>query len=138
VEATIRITADHEAEVRADVLAEFAAAGIIPTTEQVESAVAERLQALIEADVAAYEAGALTDDLAVALEPLLTFELSPDQFGRLQKARILKILDFDLVHVTADGQDRYYYRDHYDHDTEKPPADRLADNLLSKPRYNIV
>jgi hypothetical protein len=138
VEATIRITADHEAEVRAAVLADFAAAGIIPTPEQVESAVAARLQALIEEDVAAYEAGALTDDLAVALEPLLTFELSPDQFGRLQKARILKILDFDLVHVTADGQDRYYYRDHYDHDTEKPPADRLADNLLSKPRYHVA
>jgi hypothetical protein len=135
-QATIQITADHDAEIRAAVLADFADDGIIPTPEQVEAAVAAGLQTLIDEDVAAYEAGALTDDLAVALEPLLTFELSPDQFGRLQKAKILKILEFDLVHVTADGQDRYYYRDHYDPDAEKPPADRLADNLLSKPRYN--
>jgi hypothetical protein len=137
-QATLSITAAHEAEVRAAVLADFAANGIIPTPEQVDAAVAARLQALIEADVAAYEDGALAADLDAALEPLLTFELSPDGFGRLQKARILKILEFDLVHVTADGRDQYYYRDHYDAETEKPPADRLADNLLSKPRYHAA
>lgn len=135
VEAATRITAESEADMRAEVLAEFAAGGIIPTAEQVDAAVAARLQALIDEDVAAYEAGALEDDLAAALEPLLTFELSPDQFGRLQTAKVLKIQDFDLVHVTADGQDQYYYRDHYDHETEKTPAQKQADNLISKPRY---
>jgi hypothetical protein len=135
-QAAIQVAADHEAAVRAAVLDEFAANGIIPTSEQVEAAVAARLQDLVDEDVAAYEAGALADDLAAALEPLLTFELSPDQFGRLQTARILKILEFDLVHVTASGRDRYYYRDHYDASVERPPADRLADNLLSKPRYS--
>jgi hypothetical protein len=135
-EAATRITAESEADIRAEVLAQFAGDGIIPTAEQVDAAVAARLQALIDEDVAAYEAGALEDDLTAALEPLLTFELSPDQFGRLQTARILKIQDYDLVHVTADGKDQYYYRDHYDHETEKTPAQRLADNLLSKPRYH--
>lgn len=137
-EATVRITTDHEAEVRAAVLADFAADGIIPTPEQVEAEVAIRLGQLIDEDVAAYEAGALSDDLAAALEPLLTFELSPDQLGRLQTAKILKILDYDLVHQTADGLDRYYYRDHYDAHTEKTPAERAADNLINKSRYEAA
>ena len=47
-------------------------------------------------------------------------------------------IDGRLVHVTADGQDQYYYRDHYDRDTEKTPAEKLADNLPSKPRYEGV
>jgi len=109
------------------------AQGIIPTSEQVEAEVAARKQAIVDTAVAAYEAGSLADDLAAAIAPLLRFELSPDQFGRLQTAGLLKIAKYDLVEIGA--EERYYYRDHYVRDEEPTKAARLADNLHSKPRY---
>ena len=86
----VRATAEAAAEaqdsiIRSEVLDEFDAQGIIPTDEQVNEEVAARKRVIVDTAVAAYEAGSLADDLAAAIAPLLRFELSPDQFGRLQE-----------------------------------------------------
>ena len=134
VRATAQAAAEAEDSIiRQEVLDAFDAQGIIPTSEQVEAEVAARKQAIVDTAVAAYEAGSLADDLAAAIAPLLRFELSPDQFGRLQTAGLLKIAKYDLVEIGA--EERYYYRDHYVRAEEPTKAARLADNLHSKPRY---
>ncbi|HEX2511293.1 MAG TPA: hypothetical protein VHK44_01710, partial [Xanthobacteraceae bacterium] len=88
---------------------------------------------IVDAAVAAYEAGSLADDLAAAIAPLLRFELSPDQFGRLQAKGILKIAKYELVEIGT--EERYYYRDRYVREEEPTTAARLADNLHNQPRY---
>jgi hypothetical protein len=132
-QVTPQIVADNETDVRAQVLADFAASGVIPTPEQVDAAVAAGLQALIDADVQAYVDGALSADLEAALQPLLRLELKPTHFGKLQSEDILKIEDYDLIHFHH--RDAFYYRDHYEPLVEDTKAKRLADNLRSKPAY---
>jgi hypothetical protein len=134
----VRATAEAAAEsedsiIRSEVLDEFDAQGIIPTSEQVEAAVAARKQEIVDTAVAAYESGSLADDLTAAIAPLLRFELSPDQFGRLQEKGVLKIAKYELVEIGT--EDRFYYRDRYVRAEEPTVAARLADNLHSKPRY---
>lgn len=126
------VTANEPTE-RAAVLAEFATSGVIPTPEQIEAAVAARLQALVDADVEAYIDGPLAADLEARLLPLLRFELDADHFGRLQSDGVLELRDFDLVRIAA--RDAFYYRDHYVAAIETTAAKRRADNLRSKPRY---
>lgn len=127
------ITAAEEAAIRAQVLADFANAGVVPTQEQVDTAVATRLQALIDEAVAAYVENELPADLDAAIDPLLRLEMQPTQFGRFQDAGLLKLAEYDLIELRA--QERWYYRDRYDHATEKPPAKKEADNLPGKRRY---
>ncbi|MDO8458991.1 MAG: hypothetical protein Q7T07_18985 [Burkholderiaceae bacterium] len=128
-----QIWADHEAGVRMQVLADFAALGLFPTSEEIEAAVAAGIQPFIKANVDAYLLGALPSDLDAALLPLLRLELAQTHFGKLQQDGILIIKYFDLVHVP--GRQAYYYRDHYVAALENTPAKRVADNLHSKPRY---
>ena len=130
---TPQIWADHEAAVRTQVLADFAALGLFPTSEEIETAVAAGIQPFIKANVDAYVLGPLTSELDAALLPLLRFELAQTHFGKLQKEGVLIIKYFDLVHFSA--RDTYYYRDHYVAALEDTPAKRVADNLHSKPRY---
>ncbi len=130
---TPQIWADHEAEVRMQVLANFAASGLFPTSEEIEAAVAAGIQPFIKANVDAYLLGPLPSELDAALLPLLRFELAQTHFGKLQQDGILIIKYFDLVHVPA--RNAYYYRDHYVAALENTPAKRIADNLHSKPRY---
>jgi hypothetical protein len=130
---TPQIVAEHEAEVRAQVLADFAEAGLFPTSEEIEAAVAAGIQPFIDASVDAYREGALPSHLDAALRPLLLFELAQTHFGKLQQDGILVIKYFDLVHVPA--RSGYYYRDRYVPALEHTAAKRKADNLHSKPRY---
>jgi hypothetical protein len=130
---TPQIWTDHEAAVRMQVLADFAALGLFPTSEEIEAAVAAGIQPFIKANVDAYLLGALPSDLYAALLPLLRLELAQTHFGKLQQDGVLIIKFFDLVHVPARGT--YYYRDHYVASLENTPAKQLADNLHSKPRY---
>ena len=137
--ARATITAEHEARIREEVVAELEASGVIPTQEQVDAEVARRLEALVAEDVAAYEAGQLLSDLAAAIEPLLRFSLSPDGFGHLQEHRVLTINDFDRITTTdAQGERRFYYRDHYVRAEEPTPALRLADNLVNRPKFRTA
>lgn len=134
----VRATAEAAAEaedsiIRGEVLDEFDAQGIIPTDEQVEADVAARKQVIVDTAVSTYESTSLVDDLAAAVAPLVRFELSPDQMGRLQTKGLLKIAKYDLVEIGTEEQ--YYYRDHYVRAEETTPALRLADNLHSQPRY---
>jgi hypothetical protein len=131
--ARARITAESEADIRTQVLAEFDAAGVIPTPEQVDARVAEELEKLIAADVKSYVDGPLAADLDAALLPLLRFELSPSGFGRLQHHDLLFLKDY--IHVRVVEDDSFHYRDHYDPATETTPEEREADNLGSRPRY---
>lgn len=80
-------------------------AGVIPTQEEIEARIA----------------------------PLSRFELDSRHFGRLQQANHLTIEEYDLIYV--EDTDRYDYRDHYVPRIETTRAKRLADNLLSKPRF---
>lgn len=135
-EAKATAEAAAEAEdsiIRAQVLDEFDAQGIIPTDEQVEAEVTARKQAQVTEAVSIYENGPLADDLAAAILPLLRFELSPDQMGRLQTAGLLKIAKYELIEIGT--EERYYYRDKYVRAEEPTPAARLADNLHSQPKY---
>lgn len=127
------ITANQEATVRAQVIADFATSGVIPTQPEVDAAVARALQTLIDTEVTAYVDGALTADLDAALLPLLRLQLAPTHFGELQAKGVLTIKDFDLIHLTASN--RFYYRDHFDGTVEKTAAQRQADNLPHRPRY---
>jgi len=137
--ARVTITAEHETRIRDEVVAELEAAGVIPTQEQVDAEVASRLEALIAEDVAAYEAGRLVSDLAAAIEPLLRFSLSPDGFGHLQEHRVLTINDFDRITTTdPEGERRFYYRDRYVRAEEPTPAQRLADNLVNRPKFRTA
>jgi hypothetical protein len=133
VAVSATITANQEAAVRAQVLADFAASGVIPTQQEIDAAVTSALQVLIDADVAAYVDGALTADLDAALLPLLRLQMAPTHFGELQSKGVLTIKDFDLIHLTASN--RFYYRDHFDGRVEKTLAQRQADNLPHRPRY---
>jgi hypothetical protein len=130
---TPQIWADHEAAVRMQVLADFAALGLFPTSEEIEAAVAAGIQPFIKANVDAYLLGALPSDLYAALLPLLRLELAQTHFGKLQQDGILIIKFFDLVHVPA--RNAFYYRDRFVASLENTPAKRKADNLYSKPRY---
>jgi hypothetical protein len=135
-EVTATAEAAAEAEdsiIRSEVLGEFDAQGIIPTDEQVEAEVAARKQKIVATALAAYEESSLANDLAAAIAPLLRFELSPDQFGRLQTEGLLRIVKYELVEIGT--AERYYYRDRYVRDEEPTTAARLADNLHSQPRY---
>ncbi|MCC7062757.1 MAG: hypothetical protein IT456_08140 [Planctomycetes bacterium] len=127
------IIAAHEAEVRAQVLAEIAATGVFVAPDEVEARVAAGLQAFIDAAVAEYEAGQLTGDLEARLLPLLRFELGATHIGKLQQQGVLTVAEFDLVHLAA--RDQYYYRDRYVPALETTPAKRLADNLRNMPRF---
>lgn len=130
---TPQIWADHEPTVRMQVLADYAALGLFPTSEEIEAAVAEGIQPFIKSNVDAYLLGPLPSQLDAALLPLLRLELAQTHFGKLQQDGILIIKYFDLVHVPA--RQAYYYRDHYVASLENTPAKREADNLHSKPRY---
>ena len=135
-EATATAEAAAEAAdpiIRSEVLDEFDAQGIIPTDEQVEAEVAAQKQKIVVTAVAAYEETSLANDLAAAIAPLLQFELSPDQFGRLQTEGLLRIAKYELVEIGT--AERYYYRDRYVREEEPTTAARLADNLHSQPRY---
>jgi hypothetical protein len=136
VEVTASITAAQEPTVRAKVIADFAAAGIIPTQQDIDNAVAAALQALINEAVSAYADSTLATDLEAALQPLLRFQLSPTQFGELQTKGVLTIEGFDLIHVHATH--RFYYRDHYQSKIETTAALRKADNLINRPRYRTT
>ena len=134
VSATAEAAAEAEdSSIRAEVVDEFDAQGIIPTDEQVEAEVAARKLAKVAAAVALYEATSLADDLAAAIAPLLRFELSPDQMGRMQTKGLLKIAKYDLIEIGTEKS--YYYRDRYVKAEEPTPAARRADNLHSQPRY---
>jgi hypothetical protein len=135
-EVTATAEAAAEAEdsiIRLEVLDEFDARGIIPTDEQVDAEVTARKRKIVATAVAAYEESSLGNDLAAAIAPLLRFELSPDQFGRLQKEGLLRIAKYELVEIGT--AERYYYRDRYVREEEPTTAARLADNLHSQPRY---
>lgn len=135
-EVTATAEAAAEAEdsiIRSEVFDEFDAQGIIPTDEQVEAEVAARKQKIVATAVAAYEESSLANDLAAAIAPLLRFELSPDQFGRLQTEGILRIAKYELVEIGT--AERFYYRDRYVREEEPTTAAQLADNLVSQPRY---
>jgi len=123
----------NDSIIRTEVRDEFDEQGIIPTDEQVEAEVAARKQASVATAVAAYEGSSLANDLAAAISPLLRFELSPDEFGRLQAAGLLRIAKYELVEIGA--AERYFYRDRYVRAEEPTAAARLADNLHSQPRY---
>lgn len=136
--AGVTATAETAAEaadpiIRSEVLDEFDAQGIIPTDEQVEAEVAAQKQKIVATAVAAYEETSLANDLAAAIAPLLQFELSPDQFGRLQTEGLLRIAKYELVEIGT--AERYYYRDRYVREEEPTTAARLADNLHSQPKY---
>lgn len=136
--AGVTATAEAAAEaadpiIRSEVLDEFDAQGIIPTDEQVETEVAAQKQKIVATAVAAYEETSLANDLAATIAPLLQFELSPDQFGRLQTEGLLRIAKYELVEIGT--AERYYYRDRYVREEEPTTAARLADNLHSQPRY---
>lgn len=135
VRAAAQVDAEaQDSVIRAAVVADFGAQGIIPTDEQIDAEVAVRKQAIVDEAVKAYEDGALADDLAEAKEELAQFELSPNEFGRLQTAGLLRIADYELVEIG--NAERYYYRDRYDREDEETLAARLADNLHSKPKYH--
>ena len=127
------ITAEQADEIRVQVIADFEAARIIATQQEIDDAVAARIEALVAADEKTYEDGQLAADLDAALEPLLRFALAPQYFGSLQDDEVLELKNYDLIHLTT--TDRFYYRDRYDPSTEKTPAEREADNLHSKPTY---
>lgn len=136
--AGVTATAETAAEaadpiIRSEVLDEFDAQGIIPTDEQVEAEVAAQKQKIVATAVAAYEETSLANDLAAVIAPLLQFELSPDQFGRLQTEGLLRIAKYELVEIGT--AERYYYRDRYVREEEPTTAARLADNLHSQPKY---
>ncbi len=133
VKISERITLDEAANVRAQVIADLDASGVIPTQQQIDAAVAAQLQIRIDADVKAYEDGALAADLEAALLPLLRLQLAPTHFGALQAQGVLSINDFDLIQLTESN--RFYYRDRYSARLEKTPAVREADNLVNRPRF---
>lgn len=130
---TEQVAADNEATIRQEVIDEFAAQGIIAPQEQIDATVAARLQALIDAAVQDIEENVLPGELEAALLPLLSFDSQPTFFGEMQTEHLLAIKGFDLIKLTA--TERFYYRDHFDSATEKTLAEKRADNLRSKPRY---
>jgi hypothetical protein len=111
-------------QIRLDVAAAFAAAGITPTPEQFETCVQQKIGEILNAEVAAFVDGPLDGRLEEALLPLLRFDLPPENFAALQRKGILHLLDLEMI--TMQGGFRYY-RDH--------PDGAPGDNLLSRPRY---
>jgi hypothetical protein len=138
-EATATAEAAAEAQdpiIRQEVADEFDAQGIIPTVQQVEEAVAAKKQQIVALAIANYETNFLDGDLKAAKLAAASFELSPHEFGRLQRAGVLKIAKYQLVTIKEDPvAERYYYRDRYVREEEPTTAARLADNLPNKPRY---
>jgi hypothetical protein len=124
------IDASDGAQIRADVTAEFAAAGVTPTTEEFEARVAEVIAELVAPLVDDYrdDSSRLDNDVEAALEPQLRLRMAPEYYGALQKQGILHLEELELITMRAPGHDGFmYYRDH--------PDGGERDNLLSRPRY---
>jgi hypothetical protein len=142
-EATATFQAEAEAKdqiFRDEALDEFEQQGIIPTSQQVEAAVAAKKQKLVKDRIADYETKFLGADLEAAKLAAASFELSPHEFGRLQTAGLLKITKYLIVKREPGvgfppAEKRYYYRDRYVREEEPTTAARLADNLENQPRY---
>ena len=128
-----RITADQGDAIRAQVIQDFADQGIIATPAEVDAEVAARIEALVAADEADYEAHQFLDDVAAAVDAAATLVLTPDEAGRLQDEGVLVLDDFVAVHVSK--TDRWYFRDRYVRAEEPTKTKRLADNLVHKPRF---
>lgn len=122
------IDASDGAQIRADVTAEFAAAGITPTAEEFEVRVAEVIAEGAAPLVDEYREGRLDNDVEVALEPQLRLSMAPEYYGALQKQGVLHLEELELITMRAPGHTGFmYYRDH--------PDGTLRDNLLSRSRY---
>lgn len=122
------IDASDGAQIRADVTAEFAAAGITPTTEEFDARVSEVIAAQAAPLVDDYRDGQLDNDVEVALEPQLRLRMAPEYYGALQKQGVLHLEELELITMRAPGHAGFmYYRDH--------PDGGPHDNLLSRPRY---
>jgi hypothetical protein len=122
------IDASDGAQIRADVTAEFAAAGITPSAEEFEARVAEVISERAAPVVDDYREGQLDNDVEVALEPQLRLSMAPEYYGALQKHGILHLEELELITMRAPGYAGFmYYRDH--------PDGGPDDNLLSRPRY---
>jgi hypothetical protein len=122
------IETNEGAAIRADLTQEFAAEGIIPTSEEFETRVAEVIAERAAPLVDDYRDTRLGGDVEVALEPLLRLSLAPEYYGALQKQGILHLEDLVLVTMRAPEHVGFmYYRDR--------PDGNPRDNLLSRPRY---
>jgi hypothetical protein len=133
--ARARIVVDQGEAIRAQVIADFEAQGRIPTEEDIDAETATRIEALVAADEAAYEAsGQFGRDLEAATDAAITLVLSPHEAGNLQEAGILVLHDFVAIHIQL--SDEWYFRDRYVPEEEPTPTARLADNLRSKPRFH--
>lgn len=122
------IAASDGAQIRMDVTAEFADAGIVPTPEAFEARVAQIIAERAAPLVEAYREGRLEADVEVALEPQLRLRMAPEYFGALQKKGVLHLEELELITMRAPGHAGFmYYRDH--------PDGGPRDNLLARPRY---
>ena len=101
-----------------------------PTEEQIEQALNERLDDLVDAAQPAFEKERLPGQLDAAVEPLLRFDMAGTEFFQLEEEKILVILGFERVRIVRDGVVTGYYRDRPDGNPE--------DNLMSLPRYTPV
>ena len=118
------IDADQGAQIRADLQAEFDAAGTTPTQEEFDARLGEILDGLVAPFTKIYIEGPLDTELEPALVPELRLCLPPENIGALQKKGILHLLELELI--TMHGG-LLYYRDHPDFYT--------PDNLMSRPHY---
>ena len=113
--------------------------GRAPTDDEVDKALDEKLKALVDELLPAFEEDSLEDDLEAAIAGALRFDLAPEELIELQTAGAL-FLDGKaggerasgapeiIIRNNADGTTTPYYRDRPDEDPE--------DNLLSLPRYS--
>ena len=132
--ARTRIVAEQGDTIRAQVIADFQAQGIIPTQAEIDAETSRRIEELVAQDEAAYEAGQFLSDFEAASDAAIGLILSPNEAGILEKAGILTLHDFVAVHIHL--SDEWYFRDRYEREEEPTLAARLADNLRSKPRFH--
>jgi hypothetical protein len=133
--ARARITAEQGDAIRQQVIADFEAQGTIPTPAQIDEETTRRIEELVAGDEAAYEASAqFGHDVEAAIDATSTLVLSPNEAGKLQQAGVLRIQAYVAIHIHL--SDEWYFRDRYEPAEEPTPAARMADNLLSKPRFH--
>ncbi len=124
-ETRAQVEAEQGAQIRQDVMDEFAADGVEPTEEEIVAKVQARIDAIVAERVDSFTEGSLFKfRLEQALRPLLRLDMPPENFAALQQQDILHLLDLEIITMRSKLR---YYRDHPDF--FKP------DNLMSLPRY---
>ncbi|CAN5878130.1 hypothetical protein BH23GEM9_BH23GEM9_08490 [soil metagenome] len=134
-EARLRILSTQGDDLREQARQELRAElGTEPTPQQVQARLERLIADIVGPEFDAYVVSpAFEADLDAAVDAVCRLDLSPNEFGLLQRGGVVRVVGFDLIlrrnRKVRPGTTTLYYRDRADFDP--------SDNLLNKVRYTL-